>query len=164
MIRFTFFTGDCNWQEYGGKFISKKQNNGEFDFWFILDVVNWFDAVGEREAPAKYNVSLQSVSITEAGEEELKKAFECCGYEEEDIADATEEQKLDALLSYGVYATLWSESGNNLNKLMKEGRNQAQIASMLYGFYMDRQQNAIGNTRWDFQRGQITFNYAQRED
>ena len=32
MVKFKFLTGDCNVSQYGGKFISNKQNNGEFDY------------------------------------------------------------------------------------------------------------------------------------
>jgi hypothetical protein len=51
-MKFKFLTGDINWQTYGGKFISKKLNNGEFDHWLVIEVTNWANAVGEREAKA----------------------------------------------------------------------------------------------------------------
>ena len=31
-----FLTGDINWTEYGGKFVTKKLNNGDFDYWLVL--------------------------------------------------------------------------------------------------------------------------------
>jgi len=157
MIRFKFFIGDVNWQDYGGSFISKRLNNGEFDYWLVIKVANWLKLVGEREAPAKYCVSLLSVSIDEAGEENLRQSLAACGV---DSTDVIEEVKIDSLLSYGVYARLWEGNGNNIQKLMKEARNQAQLAGMLYGFYMDRQLNPIGNTGWDFQKGNIGFQFV----
>ena len=156
--RFKFLTGDVNWHDYGGIFLSQKQNNGDFDFWYAIRAENWIDLVGEREAPATYCVSLLSVSIEEAGEDNLQQALRFCGLEEEE--DITDEMKIEALLAYGVFARLWEGNGNNINKLMREARRQSMLASTIYGFFMDRQQNAIGNTGWDFQRGDIGFKTA----
>lgn len=155
-LRFKFFSGDTNWKTYGGTFLSKRLNNGEFDYWLALDVVNWADAVGEKDAPAKYNVSIRSVSIEE-GKNALEEAFSCCGFDIDEIESATEEQKIDALLSYGTMAELWSENGNNINTLMKRAKQEALMIEMMYGFYMDRPVNRIGNTGWDSQRGDIGF-------
>lgn len=156
-MKFTFLTGDVNWQDYGGKFVSKKLNNGEFDYWLVIEVINMIDAVGEAEATEKYAVSLLSVSPSEAGEDNLKKAFECCGLDAEDQADLRSNPlvQVEALASYGIYAQLKSIGGNNLSKLMREIRKEAQIASMLYGFYMDAPKNRIGSTGWDLQRGDL---------
>lgn len=154
-LKFTFLSGDTNWQDYGGAFVSKKLNNGEFDYWLVIKVENWLDLVGENEAPATYCVTLMSISPDEAGEENLQQAFNCCGPDGESPETATDLMKVDALMWYGVSARLWEDSGNNIQKLMKEARRQAMLTQMLYGFYMDRQQNAIGNSGWDFQRGDI---------
>ena len=158
-MRFTFLTGDGNWQTCGGKFVSAKQNNGEFDYWFVMDVLNWEDAVGEREAKdvgATYCVSLYSVSPSEAGAESLRSAFKCCGMEDLDTYTLAKPLvQVEALVSYGTYAQLWSQNGNNLAKLMRQAREQARISSMLYGFYMDKPANRIGTSNWDMQRGNI---------
>jgi hypothetical protein len=154
--RFKFLTGDINWQQYGGTWLSQKLNNGEFDYWLAIRVINWEDSTGEKPDGNTYNVELLSVSPSEAGPENLKRAFECIGQEnsDESILDNPVCQ-CDALLSYGVYAHLWSADGKNINKLMREVRKQALVATSLYGFYMDRAQNRIGDNGWDFQRGQI---------
>ena len=155
-MRFTFLTGDVNWQDYGGKFVSKRLNNGEFDYWLVIEVINMLDATGE-DTGGKYAVSLLSVSPSEAGEDNLKKAFESCGLDAEDQADlrANPLVQVEVLSSYGIYAQLQSIGGNNLSKLMREIRKEAQVASMLYGFYMDRPENRIGSTGWDLQRGDL---------
>ena len=156
-IQFRQFSGDINWSVYGGTFISKKLNNGEFDYWLAIRVTNYIDAVGEREAKehgAVYNVELVSVSISEA-QGEIQHALVCCGYDTLDPEELTDNHRLDALLSYGTYAVLWTKDGNNIKKLMQEARKEGQLAEFLYGFYMDRQQNAVGATGWDLQRGNI---------
>lgn len=159
--RFKFFTGDVNWQEYGGKFISQKFNNGEWNYWLIIEVINMFDACVERECKqdgqGKYCVSLMVVSPEAAGMANLLKAFECCGI------DATKENLdnqllcVEALDSYGVHAQLESFSGNNINKLLKQIRRKALEDNFLFGFAMDKPENRIGNTGWDFISGNIGF-------
>lgn len=153
-MKFKFLTGDINWQEYGGKFVSKKLNNGEFDYWLIIEVINMLDATGDESAE-KYAVSLLSVSPQEAGADNIAKAFECCGIEPTADFASNPLVQAEALLSYGVYAQLKTTGGNNLSKLMREIRKEARIASMLYGFYMDKPENRIGSTGWDLQRGDL---------
>ena len=38
-VRFTFLSGDCNWSDYGGKWISQKFNNGDFDYWLVRELI-----------------------------------------------------------------------------------------------------------------------------
>lgn len=162
-MRFKFLTGDVNWQDYGGKFISRKLNNGDFDYWIVMEVLNWYDAVGEREAKeggSKYNVSLSAVSPQEAGKDQLEQAFN--SYDSEVLNDPL--AQVEALGSYGIKAPLWNMNGNNLGKLMREARKQADLASGLFGFYMDAPKNAIGSTGWDCIKGDITAGlYRQRD-
>lgn len=162
--RFRFLTGDGNWQQYGGKFISQRLSNGEFDYWMVIEVMNWEDVVGEREAKeigSKYNVALYSVSPQEAGEEQLQSAFRCCGLLDNGDDASTEELRkrsdvqVECLSSYGVQALLWQANGNNIKRLMRDAKQQAMIAESLYGFYMDRAQNAIGSSDWEMQRGDL---------
>ena len=39
-MRFRFLTGDVNYVRDGGCFISDRQNNGDFDFWVVMDIRN----------------------------------------------------------------------------------------------------------------------------
>ena len=66
-MRFSFLTGDVDFATYGGKWISTRQSNGEFDYYFVIELLNWRETVGQREAPPEtYNVSLSVVSPQEA--------------------------------------------------------------------------------------------------
>ena len=40
-MRFKFLTGDVNWQTYSGLFVSRRLNNGDFDYYLVLRVENW---------------------------------------------------------------------------------------------------------------------------
>lgn len=143
-------SGDVNWQVYGGMFVSKKYNNGEFDYWLVLEVNSEEESGGNY-----YYVSLYSVSPAEAGEENLKAALESMGAEHLSKEALTDMLKVDALVSYGVRATLYHVEGSNLRKLMKAARVQAKGAEIMYGFYMDQPQNQLGATGWEFQRGDL---------
>ena len=147
-MKFKFLTGDINWVTYGGKFVSKKLNNTEFDYWLVIEVLNW----KEREAPATYNVSLKAVSPSEAGKKNIEAACECYGVEE-DMEKLNPLVIVESLDAYGVAAQLWNNSGNNLKTLLKATHKEANLCSVLFGFYMDRPENRIGSTGWDFIKG-----------
>lgn len=150
MLKFKFLTGDIDWREYGGKFISKKLNNGEFDYWLVMEVVNMHEATGDEDQD-KYYVNLQAVSPESVDKENLDRAIESFGMPDIVLTDT---MLVETLSDYGIYAVLWQGTNNNINSLMREARRQANLSSMLFGFYMDRRQNRIGQTGWDLIRGQ----------
>jgi len=82
MLKFKFLTGDMNWQEYGGQFVSKRLSNGEFDYWIVLDFVNMHEATGDEDMP-KYHVSVLAVSPDEAGEDKLRHAMQSWSIEDQ---------------------------------------------------------------------------------
>lgn len=159
MIKFHFMSGDVNYTTYGGKWISNRQNNGEFDYWFVIELINWQEAVGDRDAPdATYNVSLSVVSPSQAGEQNLKAAYECCGITQDilDTAKANgylEEAQVEFLHSYGVHTPVWDQDGNNYRALLQQARAEAREVGTLFGFYMDRPVNKIGETGWESLKG-----------
>jgi hypothetical protein len=156
MLKFKFLTGDINWQKYGGKFISKKLNNGDFDYWLILDIINMWDATGEENQP-QYNVGIQAIAPSQLPEKEKNAAFACCGIDLEEVKPEYQQEVLiEAISEYMGGALIWQESGNNLKKLLKEAHKQAAtMGDFLFGFAMDRTQNKIGSTGWDLLRGDI---------
>jgi hypothetical protein len=40
-VRFNFLTGDVNWSQYGGTWISQKFNNSDTDYWLVREIINW---------------------------------------------------------------------------------------------------------------------------
>lgn len=151
-MNFKFLSGDLDWKTNGGKFISKKLNNGDFDYWMVLTVDNMNEI--DNNPPYTYLVQLKAVSPSEAGEEELKSALECVGLE--DRTDLTDLMKVEALTESGCSAPIWDDGGDNLKKLLKEAHKQASISETLFGFMMDKQVNRIGSNGWDFIKGDIT--------
>ncbi len=156
-MRFKFLTGDNNVLDYGAKFVSKKFNNGDFDYWLVIDFVNMEEATGDKLPEGKYTISIQAVSPQEAGKKHLKSAAECLGF-----TPKTKLDKVLALSEYGVYATLWSQSGNNSKKLLKEAHEVCDLMWVTFGFMMDKQENLIGNDGWDFIKGEIGFKKEEK--
>src|SRR5262245_8715313 len=157
MLHFRFVSGDTNWMDYGGTFLSKPLTNGEFTYYLALIVTNWVDAVGRKEAHERgvtYNVELVSVSPEQARPTQaMAEARKSCGYDSTEALSPL--QEVDALLSCGVYAPLWSEEGNNIRSLLKRGREKAETVTLLYGLFMARRVNLIGTTGWQAQRGEL---------
>ncbi len=156
-MRFRFLTGDVNYVRDGGSFISGKQNNGEFDFWVVMQIRNECDP----ESPAAYSVSVSVVSPSQAGEDKINAAMECCGVTKTMMATAVangygDEAKVEALHAYGVVAHVWNRYGNNHRRLMEAARQFANTElDSLFGFVMDRPVNRIGTTGWEALRGDL---------
>jgi hypothetical protein len=160
MIKYKFLTGDVNWKTYGGKFVSQKLNNGDFDYWLVLEVLNMPEATGDDDQPT-YLVQVSAVSPDEAKEENLARAFQCCGFSDEDTEKYKNNDliKVEVLSDYGVSAPLWNASGNNIKKLLKEAHEQSQAINGLFGFFMDTPKNMVGSTGWDLIAGNLVFRY-----
>jgi len=162
-MEFEFLIGDVDWKEYGGKWISPQLNNGDFDYWLVIEFINWLDATGELVDDNEFVVEITAVSIEEAGLEKLADAFSCMGfddsfldsYDEVEDSVAVDRLRVEALSSYGISAHLWSESGNDADGLLKKARQSAMVISGLFGFFMDSPQNAIGSTGWDLIAGNL---------
>jgi hypothetical protein len=155
-LNFKFLTGDMNWQEYGGKFVSKKLNNGEFDYWLVMDVINWHEH--EPCYEYTYNVSVQAIS-PELNTDLVAQLIEDYGYQL--LAEDEPLLPVEMLASYGCSATLWNENGNNLRELMKQAREEAAKIEFLFGLYMDKAQNAVGSTGWDVIQGDLLAGLRQ---
>lgn len=153
-MKFNKLSGDVNYQVYGGKFVSKRLNNSEFDYWLVMDVINMHEATGETDIP-KYNVSIQAVSPEQA-KGHIDSAFSSAGFSDEQLAQYENDSliQVEVLSEYGIFAQLWNENGDNLNKLMQQAHKQAQLIEMLFGFYMDRIENGLGQNGWQLIRGQ----------
>jgi hypothetical protein len=160
MLKFKFLTGDINWQTYGGKFISKKLNNSEFDYWLILEVINLKEACGEDE-PLTYNVSVSAIAPSQLSDTIIDNAFSSCGWDndlnKDDFIKKYDITGLVEVISdYTGGAVIYQESGNNLSKLLKEAHKEAYImGDFMFDFAMDKVQNQIGSSGWDILQGNI---------
>lgn len=153
-----FLSGDVNYLSFGGKWISKKHNNGDFDYWYVIELTNMHEATGEEDQP-RYNLSIAVVAPSEVPEEERISAHQSCGSSEYGGLDEYPiDLQVEVLHSYGISACLWHKSGNNFKHLWKEAHNELSKMGMLFGFYMDKRVNRLGATGWDFIKGDTGIN------
>lgn len=149
-LNFRFLTGDVNFTEYGGSFVSRRFNNGDFDYWLVIDLTNQHE---QDESLPKYFVAVNAVSPQAAGEKELDAALDSSGLPDE-LRDKPLFQ-VEALHSYGTYAQLATFEGDNWQQLMKAARLECRFINSFFGFYMDRPRNAFGATGWDVIAGNL---------
>lgn len=162
--RLRFLSGDVNYLSFGGKWISKKHNNGDFDYWFVVELVNMHDATGEDDQPT-YRLSIAVAAPSEVPEEERTSAHQSCGSDEYGGLDEYPiKQQVEILHSYGMSAHLWYKSGNNFKTLWKEAHHELILIEMLFGFYMDKTVNMFGTTGWDLIKGDIGIDKLKRDN
>ncbi len=142
--------------------ISRNPMKGaDWPVWFILRCEYMDQHFNEREMErdniGKYCISIIAVAPDAVSPENMQSAFRCIGMESE-LTTASNELKIEALASHGIYATLHQETTNNKAAGLKAARQQLKgFASIMFGFAMGRNQNRIGNDGWDFIRGEIGF-------
>ena len=146
MTRFQQLTED--------KLVSQKFKNGDFDYWLVIETIDFIEATGTLADGNKYGIAIHAVSPQAAGEEKVQASFDCCGVEDNDIKQKDLVQ-VECLQTYGVSAQIWNDAGNNLGKLISKAKKEAQIIPNLFGFYLDRVLNRIGSTGWDFIKGNL---------
>ena len=150
--------GDINYKQYGGIFATKKLNNGDFDYWLFVELVNMEEATGDTEN-GTYMISIKAVSPSEPSEATKKSALFSIGLEEmNDKISTIEPFNMAKILNeYGIGAVLFNDNGDNARELFKLVRKECEKITILFGFYMDRPLNMIGNSGWDFIKGEIGF-------
>jgi hypothetical protein len=150
-------SGDVNWEEYGGTWISKKLNNGDWDYWLVVSFTNLEEVTGEDLSSYKenkYMAEVHAVSPEAVGEEKVKKVMRD-EFPEHDVGSLRDEEIVCALYEYGITAPLWRGYGRSATRLMKEARDKIPMLITLFGFYMDTPKNMMGSTGWDFISGRI---------
>lgn len=151
-VRFTFLSGDCNWLDFGGKWISQKFNNGDFDYWLVKELIPMGEHVDDY--PTKYHCNLCVVAPSEIPSKEWSSVLQTCGWDKE--GEYTDLDRVEMAHSYGNSNQVWNNDGNNFKELFKECSKESNIlTSLTFGFAMDKQANAIGATGWDMLKGNV---------
>jgi len=143
------------WEEIYEGFVAGPFES-DWPYYLFITVTDMQDACGEPG----YMVEIQAASPKAAGMKNLKSAVESCGEENTNIKKLTQVQRAELLKQYGISAHLWikwDKSAKDPDKLVEEAKKEATAIPMMFGFYMDRVQNRIGNTGWDFIKGDIGF-------
>lgn len=103
----------------------------------------------------KYHVEIEAVAPQAPAREEIDRALNSSSVSREEYDKLDDVRKCRVLAEYGILAVLWQGQGHNRGKLLAAAREEVWKIDTLFGFYMDRAQNAIGNTGWDWIRGDI---------
>lgn len=137
--------------------VSPEINHGDFPFRFMVHIeyMGYHSEEVEREV-GKYCVSLKVVSPTEAKKTDAyDKALESFGWTPEQVQKYGQLAEYEMLLEYGIAAHLWQGCSNNLRDLMRQCRSKLNECDTLFGFAMDRAENAVGTTGWDMVKGDV---------
>lgn len=127
-------------------------DHGDFPFRLFLRV-QYNDGVWE--GLGKYIVTIGCVSPDAAGEDGCKRVRDWVGMQEEEWSALDHKYKCEVMIRYGRYVTFGQWNGNNLRKLLQHARGQLRQDDFMFGFAMDRPQNALGATGWDVIRGNL---------
>ena len=161
-MKWSILSGDVNWETYGGKLVAGPFDNGDFQYWFVIEVIEWEEAVGEQEAAdidGTHNVCLSVVAPSECPADELQSAIDSYGWEGMEIDNPL--ILVELLHGYGIKAVVHNDNGS-LRGLLRLAKQEARVCeAFTFGFVMDTPQNAIGSTGWDCLRGDITAGLQQ---
>lgn len=151
-IQWEFLTGDVNWEDHGGCWISQRLSNGEFWYWLVrsLDILSeeWDDAIDDYRKT--YYCKLAVVAPSQFKEKDS--AMRSPGIEKA-WDELDEHWQVEAVFSYSGGATIHQCQGEDYQDLFDEIQVEARQSSVLFGFQMDTAQNALGSSGWDFLKG-----------
>jgi hypothetical protein len=159
--RFKWLTGDLDWQEYGGKWISQRFRKEGRDYWFVRELINLEEAGIPGDT---YCCALHLVCPSSPDEDEIESARDSCGIEQEDWDAFEDEARVEVLSSYGLGAQVWTDNGNNYRKLFQACSGAATDVVQSWRATMDRPLNRIGSTTRDFLKGDVTAGMWKGED
>lgn len=112
------------------------------------------------EASGGTKASVLAASIKAIGKRRMDKIIADFGMNGKKLSNI---EKLTLALDNGSFATLWSQTFNDgeddgtrlsEEKMLEETKIMAERINILFGFYMDKKQNAMGATGWDFIKGE----------
>lgn len=107
------------------------------------------------ETHGKYHVGLLAVTPGIVRAKERKSLLDFIGQPQENWDSWDNDARCQACIEYGYYACLWQTTSNDGNAVLREAEKQRLGAQVMGGFMLDKAQNAIGSSGWDFMRGDI---------
>jgi hypothetical protein len=124
----------------------KTLNNGDFDYKMVIQLTDMDEATGDT-SQGKWMATLSAVKTPKyLTKEQLADVANTCSMESKDVTCFD-------IAAVGICANIKTMLGNNKSRILSTLKKEANTASMLFGFYMDRPLNAIGSTGWDFING-----------
>ena len=150
--------------------ITKMLNNGDWNYFLIVHIIDLLEFDVTIENNKRYLAEIDAVSREAAKDkwsdfarqyEDLEKfsSFEellAAKVKYCDTSKSWNEQTIACeLCQYGLAATLWQFVSMNKRTVSTEANILLAQINMLFGFFMDKPINLIGDTGWDFIAGNI---------
>lgn len=136
----------------GGLWMSQVFNNGQFNFYYVLQVHFWAEAADRPEFKYAVEVSVISPDQFSENNRESAKASFC---EKAPWDSLSTETQVEMISSYAGGPTVFAKNGNNVEALVKEAREVLSHQGITFGFSMDMTVNGSGTTGWDYLKGDI---------
>jgi len=153
--------GDCNWEDYGGKWGFKDPNNARV--FYVIKHDNMIECMGERDVEAcgcDVHVSqVVRVDLDDTTGESIESALECCGVDLEEFEGNHDWVIVECLVDYGAAAPMGEHShphradiarANARREVEELIADSEQCEEML-----NRPVNAIGATAREYGRGDM---------
>jgi len=160
-------------------------DNGEFLSYFFIRMVDMWDACGECPDNKRFIGEIVAVAPSEVSKKKTEETIGSTDFDQWGDRD-NPIHIAQMLFDYGIYANLacikssfnfdpeteydddstYDES-SDYDDVYERALKEAGMIEMLFGFYMDKQQNRIGATGWDVIKGNLDpFNVMgiDRED
>lgn len=134
--------------------ISRELNNGDWPYYLILELqyTEYWDS--EWANKGLYFVSVYAVSPV-AAKDKIADAARSMSMTDETLKAFPAPEQAIALKEYGIAVPLLQKQGNNKRRLLAEAHEQLPVMEGMFGFYMDRPVNAIGDKGWDLIKGDL---------
>jgi len=135
--------------------VSERYETGELAYYFVIKSMLGTD-IGSAEEWPTHVLELLIVSPTYLHKKELMQVWESCGYGDPyDCPVRTDVDLVAMIVGYGHAARIAEVGGGNFTQLYKRLAKEASVCQSMFGFYLDRAANRVGNSGWDFMRGDI---------
>lgn len=108
-----------------------------------------------REQLGEFCVSLVCASPGFARKKHVALAAGSMGLTAEEYKALKPRDRAVVLMDYGLAVTACQFAGDDLADLLKRTEEHAVGLRMLFGVYMDRPVNALGDSGWDWLRGDV---------
>lgn len=122
-----------------------------------LEYTDYYLSDDECKEVGKYWISIYAAGSEWPNADELLNYVSTYGMTVAEFQELPLDGQLELLVDTGCAARLWHTAGNNKRKLLADAKRELELLTgFTFGFAMDRTQNAIGATGWDWIKGDIT--------
>lgn len=121
------------------------------EFYLIIETTDMDDAGAvESDKDSLFVVEVKAVSPTACAGSTLEQAAKSYGNSMDEEFLANPLYQAECLSTYGKAAHLWQAAGDDEDQLIAEAKKRLPKILSLFGFYLDQQQNRMGETGWDW--------------